>query len=68
MQLMRPRLLTLDDAAHYLAVGKGTIEVWIHEGKIRTFRLPGIRDRQYLERTLIKIEELDRMVDEGVEI
>jgi excisionase family DNA binding protein len=36
-----PRLLTLRQAAGYLAVGYGTVRAWVDTGKLRAVRLPG---------------------------
>jgi len=54
-----PRLLTMRQAAEYLAVSYWTVRSWVESGKMRAVRLPG-------DGRLIRIEvtELDRLVEE----
>lgn len=66
---MRPKLLPLKEAARYLGVSEKTIRRYIAEGLIKTRRLPLPENpTEYLERTLIRTEELDRLEEQGVTI
>jgi excisionase family DNA binding protein len=57
---VRPvRLVTMRQAAAYLAVSYWTIRHWVDAGKLRAIRLPG--DGRLLR---IELDELDRLVDE----
>jgi excisionase family DNA binding protein len=52
-----PRLLTLREAADYLAVSYWTVRSWVESGKLPHVRLPGSR--------LLRVErvDLDRFID-----
>ncbi len=54
-----PRLLTMRQAATYLAVSYWTVRSWVESGKMRAVRLPG--DGRLLR---IEVAELDRLVEE----
>ena len=54
-----PRLLTMRQAAEYLAVSYWTVRSWVESGKMRAVRLPG--DGRLLR---IEVAELDRLVEE----
>ncbi len=57
---VRPaRLVTMRQAAEYLAVSYWTIRHWVDTGKLRAVRLPG--DGRLL---CIEIDELDRLIAE----
>ncbi len=57
---VRPaRLVTMRQAAEYLAVSYWTIRHWVDTGKLRAVRLPG--DGRLLR---IEIDELDRLIAE----
>ncbi len=53
------RLLTMGQAAEYLAVSYWSIRSWVESGKLRAVRLPG--DGRLIR---IEIAELDRLVEE----
>ncbi len=55
---VRPRLVSMREAAQYLSVSYWTIRGWVESGKLRAVRLPG-------GGKLIRIElaELDRLVE-----
>jgi len=57
---VRPRLVTMREAGHYLSVSYWTIRHWVDMGKLRAVRLPG-------DGRLVRIEvaELDRLIVEG---
>lgn len=57
-----PRLLSIEVAADYLSVGRGTILLWHAEGKLRAHELPGIRGRQALDKIVFERSQLDRFV------
>ncbi|MGH7274947.1 MAG: helix-turn-helix domain-containing protein, partial [Nitrospiria bacterium] len=54
-----PRLLTLREAADYLAVSYWTVRTWVESGKLPAVRLPG-------DGRLVRIEvgDLDRLIEE----
>ena len=54
------RLLTLRQAADYLAVSYWTVRGWVEAGKLRAVRLPG-------DGRLVRIErrELDRLIEQS---
>ena len=57
---VRPvRLVTMRQAAEYLAVSYWTIRHWVDSGKLRAVRLPG--DGRLLR---IELDELDRLIAE----
>ncbi len=57
---VRPaRLVTMRQAAEYLAVSYWTIRHWVDSGKLRAVRLPG--DGRLLR---IELDEFDRLVEE----
>ncbi len=57
---VRPaRLVTMRQAAEYLAVSYWTIRHWVDTGRLRAVRLPG--DGRLLR---IEIDELDRLIAE----
>jgi len=56
---VRPHLLTMREAGHYLSVSYWTIRNWVESGKLRAVRLPG--DGRLLR---IEVAELDRLVEE----
>ena len=57
---VRPaRLVTMRQAAEYLAVSYWTIRHWVESGKLRAVRLPG--DGRLLR---IELDELDRLIAE----
>ncbi len=57
---VRPaRLVTMRQAAEYLAVSYWTIRHWVDTGKLRAVRLPG--DGRLLR---IELDELDRLIAE----
>lgn len=61
-----PEVLTIDGAAFYLGVSKSTVEDYISNGQIHTFRLPASqkdKEGEYLKRTLIRKGELDRFIE-----
>lgn len=69
MVLTRPRLLSIEGAAHYLGdVSRDTIESYIREGKLHTRRLPSPAGKEFLRRVVIEIEELDRLIEQGFEV
>ncbi len=56
---VRPHLLTMREAGHYLSVSYWTVRNWVESGKLRAVRLPG--DGRLLR---IEVAELDRLVEE----
>lgn len=56
---VHPRLLTLRQAAAYLAVSYWTVRHWVDVGKLPAVRLPG--DGRLLR---IEVAELDRLIAE----
>lgn len=56
---VRPCLLTMRQAAGYLAVSYWTVRNWVEAGKLRAVRLPG--GGRLLR---IEITELDRLIDD----
>jgi predicted site-specific integrase-resolvase len=58
-----------DEAAHYLGMSRTTILAYIDSGQLRTTLMPAARgDDEYLKRTLISKDELDRLIDRGVRV
>ena len=55
------RLVSLSEAAHYLAVTPRTVQNLVTKGVLHPVRIPGLR------RTLIERDELDELVKCGVE-
>ncbi|MFQ5946731.1 MAG: excisionase family DNA-binding protein [Anaerolineae bacterium] len=53
-----PRLMTMREAAQYLAVSYWTVRTWVENGKLPAVRLPG--GGKLLR---IEVEELDRLVE-----
>jgi excisionase family DNA binding protein len=55
---MQDELLTIDEAAEYLRVGKRTIYNWIYRGKIKPIKLGGIKFQQnYLDELIRKSQK-----------
>lgn len=68
-QDVQPRLLTIVASAQYCGVSKRVIEHYIQEGQLRTYRLPALNNgSEYLRKTLIEREELDRLIERGLRI
>ena len=72
-QLAEPLLFSIESAANYLGVSKRTVEQYIHDGQIRTYRLPAVGAQAenlglYLKKTLIHRSELERFVNLGQSI
>lgn len=63
-----PEVFTLDAAAHYLGVSKRTVEEYVINGKLKTFRLPATAadSKEFLGRTHILRRELERLIGEGL--
>lgn len=66
---VEPRLLSLDDAAHYLGISKDSVEAYVASGKIVTMRLRAPAGPEMMRRTLVDRRELDRFIEtEGIPI
>jgi len=55
---VEPRLLRLEQAGAALGVSHWTLRLWAKQGKLRTVKLGSLR--------LVPIEELDRVVQQGI--
>jgi hypothetical protein len=58
------RLLSLPAAAAYVGVSTWVIRGWLADGVLTRVRLPGVRGGE-IERLLIDVSDLDRLVTEG---
>jgi len=59
-QSTAPRLLTLREAADYLAVSYWTVRSWVEAGKLAAVRLPGDGRLLRIERSV-----LDRLIEQS---
>lgn len=62
------RLFALEDAAAYLGVSRGTMRRFVESGELKTFRLPSTDGSGHLDRILIKREELEKLVERGIDV
>jgi len=64
-----PEIFTIDAAAHYLGISKRTVQKYIEQGRLHTYRLPAPADHDgFLQRTLIRKDALDKLISIGSEI
>lgn len=62
-----PRLFTINAGAHYLGISERLLEQYIEQGVVKTKRLRRPEDpKEFIRRTLIEREELDRLADSGI--
>jgi excisionase family DNA binding protein len=64
-----PEVFTVSGAAQFLGVSKRTVEEYIAQGKLHTYRLPHPKtEGEYLRRTLIHIDDLRKLIRMGVSL